>query len=240
MDPAGGGLEMKKCFECNTYNNEKAIICSYCGNELDQYCNNAQIIINSFRATKIKKKIGKFPYDKAKALHLKIEQERKRVSDIQTLQKRIIDKLAIDKISNVNEKIKSYINTLILCEIDIKYYSIILSLSVINNEISDDLNYEVKLINEYCEKIEKQFNELFFNEKTEYSTEDQKEHIMKKHIDMIKKIEVLSLAKIGTILSGTSIVVNSDFGVENDYKELENNIDNINYEIDRLTAEINI
>jgi hypothetical protein len=53
-------------------------------------------------------------------------------------------------------------------------------------------------------------------------------------------IENMSVLLISSILSKTSIVKELEYSPESSYRNLEENIDKINYEIDRLSAELSM
>jgi hypothetical protein len=61
-----------------------------------------------------------------------------------------------------------------------------------------------------------------------------------KKADFEKMIENMSVLLISSILSKTSIVKELEYSPESSYRNLEENIDKINYEIDRLSAELSM
>jgi hypothetical protein len=226
---------MKTCSSCGSYSSDNADICEYCGEKLFKEYKAFSEIRNLFHPRRIVISSTVFPYEKNKQLCSKIDQEIQRVKDIENLLANIKNETIKDKIIGIIVQINGYIDSLVKCRCDIELYKIYGSLSALlvdsKKITSEDL---VKYCNEFKEELHDTFREI----KESYDRGYLEEYFEGKIKDLDKMIEDMSMLLISSILSNTSIIKELEYSPESDFKVLENNIDKINYEIDRLSAEL--
>jgi hypothetical protein len=94
----------------------------------------------------------------------------------------------------------------------------------------------VRYSNEFSEELKNVFNEI----KVNYKRENLISYFNEKNEALTKLIESMSVLLISNILSSTSIIKELNYDSQVNYKVLDENINRINYEIDRLSAELSI
>ena len=228
---------MIHCYKCDTYLIEKSEYCVYCGKVF--YKNIQYFLILGIRSMRKKlAKTGKtFPFRKNEKLCRKIDQEIKRINDIELLLKNIKDEQLIFKIQTVIVQISGYIDSLIKCRIDIEYLRISTSINTFKFESK---SMSAKELMDYCDEKREDFDKVFSLIYNEYKRDGLKDNINQKKTDLDKLIENASLSTISSIISNATVVKESEIDFGSDYQNLEKNIDTINYEIDRLSAELSM
>jgi hypothetical protein len=92
----------------------------------------------------------------------------------------------------------------------------------------------------YENEFKQELSEAFINIQEKYGRKHLEPYFEDKRREFEKMIENVSVLLISSILSNTSIVKELEYSPETSYKNLEENIDKINYEIDRLSAELSM
>jgi hypothetical protein len=228
---------MKKCSSCDTYSPNSSEYCEYCGEVFYKKYRAFSGIINTF-STKISSMKGVvYPFEKYKQLCLKIEQEIQRVEDISNLLVNIRNQTIRAKIEGILAKINGHIDSLIKCRCDIEYLRISISL---NGLLMDSKNIESAELVKYEAEFMQDLVDAFSNIRNVYNRTYLESYFENKKSDLEQMIENMSVLFISSILSNTSIVKELEYGPELSFKNLEENIDKINYEIDRLSAELSM
>ena len=228
---------MTTCSSCNTYAHDSADYCEYCGEIFYKEYKVFSEIVNIFHSKRIKDRVSTFPFEKNRQLCLKIDQEIQRVNDIQILLENIKNDVIKQKIKDIVIKIQGYIYSLVKCRCDIEYIRISTSLNAL---IIDGRKTRSEDIVKYCNEFKNELQNTFLEIKKIYKIDYLESYFEEKKADMEKMIENISVLLISSILSNTSIVKELEYNPESHYKTLEENINKINYEIDRLSAELSM
>jgi len=228
---------LKKCGHCGTYSSDSSDQCDYCGQYFYRRRRSLLALADIFRAKEISAEETVYPYEKNRQLCSKIDQEIQRVTDIQNYLANIRNEKVKEKIDSIVSQINGYIDSLVKCRCDIEFIKISGSLNALmvdSGKIrSEDI---VSTSGDFKEELLTVFEEI----RKTYNREYLEPYFAAKKADFEKVIENMSVLLISSILSKTSIVKELEYGPESSYKNLEENIDNINYEIDRLSAELSM
>jgi hypothetical protein len=226
---------MKKCSICNTYSTSNAEYCSYCG---EMFFKPYQLFPEIFNILRSKQHLTQgvvFPLTKNRQLCTKIDEEMKRVEDIRELLKNVKNAEMIQKIENIISTVNGYIESLMQCRVDIEFMKNIISLNAIKDESKRLDSTEIII---YCNGIKTDFIEALDSIRDYYKNSGITEYIKQKIRFFDTAIEELSILLISSILARTSIIHENIGSVEIDFNLLENNIESINHEIDRLSEEV--
>jgi hypothetical protein len=228
---------MKKCSSCNTYSSDVAEYCEYCGEVFYKKYKTFSEFISSFKP-KMKSNDGiVFPFEKNRQLCAKIDQEILRIKDINNLLVNVRNETIKNKIRDIVQKINGYIDSLVKCRCDIEFIKIAGSLNAL---LVDSRKISSEDLIDYDTKLKDELMNVLLEIQESYSREYLKPYFQEKEEEFEKMIENMSVLLISSILSNTSIVNELEYSTESSYKNLEENIDNINYEIDRLSAELSM
>jgi hypothetical protein len=228
---------MKTCSSCNTYAHDNAEYCEYCGEIFYKEYKVFSEIANIFHSKSVRDRKTIFPFEKNRQLCLKIDQENQRVNDIQILLENIKNNNVKQKINNIVIQIMGYIVSLVKCRCDIEFIRISTSLNAL---MIDGRKIKSEELVKYCDEFKNELNNTFSEIKKLYNLDSLESYFEEKKVDMDKMIENISVLLISSILSNTSIMKELEYNPESHYRTLEENIDKINYEIDRLSAELSM
>ena len=223
---------MRKCNSCKTYSPDHVDYYEFCGEYFHK-----KTIIDIFHSSKINERELVFPFEKNKQLCNKIDQEIQRVNDIQNLLVNIKSATIKDKINDIVKKINGYIDSLVKCRCDIEFIKISGSLNAL---LSDSRKIGSEEILKYENDFKQELLDAFDEIQESYDRKYLDPYFEDKRKEFEKMIENMSVLLISSILSKTSIVKELEYSSETNYKNLEENIDKINYEIDRLSAELSM
>ena len=223
---------MRKCSSCQSYSPDHVDYCEFCGESFHK-----KTIIEFFHSSKINERDLVFPFEKNKQLCKKIDQEIQRVNDIQNLLINIKSAMIKDKINDIVKKINGYIDSLVKCRCDIEFIKISGSLNAL---LSDSRKIGSEEILKYGNDFKQELLDAFIEIQESYDRGYLDPYFEDKRQEFEKMIENMSVLLISSILSKTSIVKELEYSSETNYKNLEENIDKINYEIDRLSAELSM
>lgn len=223
---------MRKCNSCQTYSPDHVDYCEFCGEYFHK-----KTIIDIFHSSKINERELVFPFEKNKQLCNKIDQEIQRVNDIQNLLVNIKSATIKDRINDIVKKINGYIDSLVKCRCDIEFIKISGSLNAL---LSDSRKIGSEEILKYENDFKQELLDAFDEIQESYDRKYLDPYFEDKRKEFEKMIENMSVLLISSILSKTSIVKELEYSSETNYKNLEENIDKINYEIDRLSAELSV
>ena len=223
---------MRKCNSCQTYSPDHVDYCEFCGEYFHK-----KTIIDIFHSSKINERELVFPFEKNKQLCNKIDQEIQRVNDIQNLLVNIKSATIKDRINDIVKKINGYIDSLVKCRCDIEFIKISGSLNAL---LSDSRKIGSEEILKYENDFKQELLDAFDEIQESYDRKYLDPYFEDKRKEFEKMIENMSVLLISSILSKTSIVKELEYSSETNYKNLEENIDKINYEIDRLSAELSM
>jgi hypothetical protein len=226
---------MKVCGVCAAYSASGADFCEYCGAAFFREYRVFSELANLFHSKKYRGGGRVFPFQKNKELYEKINQEIQRAEDINLLLGNVRDREMLGKITGIVAKIYSHVESLIRCRIDLEYIKI---LSSLNAMINEGKSLKASEVLKYCGELRGAFQESFAGIREIHTTEDLSEYMREKTGDLEAVVERMSILMISSILANASIVNELEYSVESDYRLLEENIDKINYEIDRLSAEL--
>ena len=223
---------MRKCNSCQTYSPDHVDYCEFCGEYFHK-----KTIIDIFHSSKINERELVFPFEKNKQLCNKIDQEIQRVNDIQNLLVNIKSATIKDRINDIVKKINGYIDSLVKCRCDIEFIKIS---GLLNALLSDSRKIGSEEILKYENDFKQELLDAFDEIQESYDRKYLDPYFEDKRKEFEKMIENMSVLLISSILSKTSIVKELEYSSETNYKNLEENIDKINYEIDRLSAELSM
>jgi hypothetical protein len=226
---------MKNCSSCGSYTADNSGICEYCGETIFKEYTVFSGIRNLFHPRRVVISSTIYPYEKNKQLCSKIDQEIQRVKDIENLLANIKNETIKNRIIGIIVQINGYIDSLVKCRCDIELFKIYGSLSAL---LVDSKKIASEDLVKYCKEFKEELLNIFREIKESYNRGYLEEYFKGKILDLDKMIEDMSMLLISSILSNTSIIKELDYSPESDFKVLENNIDKINYEIDRLSAEL--
>ncbi len=223
---------MKQCSSCQTYSPDNADYCEFCGELFHM-----RSILEIFHSSKTVEGKMVFPFEKNNQLCKKIDQEIQRVADIQNLLVNIKNAIIIDRINSIVQKVNGYIDSLVTCRCDIELIKISGSLNAL---LIDSRKIGSEDLLKYEDEFKQELSEAFINIQEKYGRKHLEPYFEDKRREFEKMIENVSVLLISSILSNTSIVKELEYSPETSYKNLEENIDKINYEIDRLSAELSM
>jgi hypothetical protein len=228
---------MKTCSSCNTYAHDKADYCEYCGEIFYKEYKIFSEIANIFHFKNVRDRSIVFPFEKNKQLCLKIDQENQRIYDIRILLENVKNETVKQKINSIVIQIQGYIVSLVKCRCDIEFIRISTSLNAL---MIDGRKIKSEDLVKYCKDFKDELQSVFSEIKRVYNLDYLESYFEEKKTEIDKLIENISVLLISSILSNTSIMKELEYNPESHYKTLEENIDKINYEIDRISAELSM
>jgi len=224
---------MKICGNCETYSPRGAEYCEYCGELFYKQYRLFPEIMNIFRVRPLSDRI--FPAARRAQICGRIDEEIKRVGDIEALLGNVRNAETRRRVEDIVAKIRGYIESLIRCRVDLEFMKQAISLSAVKDEGRDLGSGEIL---QFCSGVKAEFNASLEGIRSSYRMKSIDEYVGAKERDFEDSIEDLSIGLISSILARTSIVGRDLGGFERDYKSLEDSIESINHEIDRLSAEL--
>jgi hypothetical protein len=226
---------MKTYSICNTYSSSKSDTCSYCGTSFYPGFSISVIFNNIFHPNIRAKSRSNFPYTRAIQLDQKIEKENKKVKDIQILLGNITNQTIKTKVEGILVKLNDNIDALIMYRCDLEFIRYSGSLHEI---ILDSGKLDSEDIIRFSNDFKNELKDVFSNLEMNYKRTNLEQYFTSKLTEYDKIIESVSVLIISNILSKTSITNEFSFSSEKQYESLSENIEKINYEIDRLSAEL--